>query len=196
MKKILLISLVFGLTNCETTESQAKNSNLEDYVVGGKHTDKNVVITAAPLIYRLDFTLENKTANPISLIWDECAVIDEKGKSHSVFGEGIKLTDAAKAKPPTMVHSASKIENSFISTNVQFETNASASLGLLNNGYYPISDYWYAQALFDGPNKGQDAFERSIKVVFALDIGGKKKYITIPIKFGRRLKSASSPGKK
>ena len=52
---------------------------------------------------QLVFDLTNKTNQPIQIIWDKAAYIDEKGDSKRVTHSGVKYADRNNPQPPTTV---------------------------------------------------------------------------------------------
>jgi hypothetical protein len=49
------------------------------------------------------FRFQNKSNEPIKIIWDECAFIDADGKSEKIFHGGVKIADKSSSLPPTMI---------------------------------------------------------------------------------------------
>ena len=59
----------------------------------------------------INFTLRNKTDEPIKIDWNQGSYIDEAGTAHPITHSGVKYTDAAAAKPASTIPPSAKLED-------------------------------------------------------------------------------------
>jgi hypothetical protein len=70
-------------------------------------------ISFAILPEQIGFELTNRSGRPIIIIWDECAFVDQAGRSHRVIHEGVRLLEKDKALVPTLVPPGAFIRDLF-----------------------------------------------------------------------------------
>jgi hypothetical protein len=59
---------------------------------------------------QLDFTLKNKTGDPLKIDWNQFAFVDADGKSMKVIHGGVKLADKGASLPPTIIPPGANID--------------------------------------------------------------------------------------
>lgn len=57
------------------------------------------------------FTLVNKLPQPITVEWDRCAFVDDKGVSHRVIHSGVRLMSRDQPQVPSVVGANGRIED-------------------------------------------------------------------------------------
>lgn len=62
---------------------------------------------------QIGFTLFNKTSSPMRVIWDECAFIDQAGRSHRVIHEGIRFIERDRPMAPAIVPPGAQLVDLF-----------------------------------------------------------------------------------
>ena len=51
----------------------------------------------------IGFTLQNTGKEPISIVWDECAYVDESGQSGRVMHKGVKYSVSDESQAPSVI---------------------------------------------------------------------------------------------
>jgi hypothetical protein len=91
----------------------------------------------------INFTINNKTAKTIKILWDDAAFIEKDGTASKVMHNGIKYTDRNNSMPPTIIPANGKIE----------ETATPTNRIVWVQGYYSrygsTPGYWNNQGIFD-----------------------------------------------
>ena len=65
--------------------------------------DDRISSVWGPLVQGVDFVLENRSAEPIRILWDESAFVGLTGVSSRVFHYGVRFEDASQSQPATIV---------------------------------------------------------------------------------------------
>lgn len=117
-------------------------------------------------IDQIPFTLENKTSNPIRLIWDESAYIDPDKTSHKLLPLGIRYIERDKQIPVTIIPPNSKIENIvYPSDYVEWDST--------RGGRYSIGE-WVSNPIFSKKQLGELEI-LNFGVFMMLEIDGERK---------------------
>lgn len=82
---------------------QALSTATDTGVTKYRFEDRLVSVTIFALSDRIGFNVENKTDNSVRLIWNDAAFVDIAGKSQPIMHEGIKYTDCAGNKTPSVI---------------------------------------------------------------------------------------------
>jgi hypothetical protein len=85
--------------------------------------DQMVEIIWIPTSFRCSFILKNKTNHSIKIVWDEAALVDEKGESHRVVHSGVKYIDRNNPQPLSVIVRGGTISDIIISSdNIYYES--------------------------------------------------------------------------
>jgi len=83
--------------------------------------DPTIAFAAQMVREGIRIALLNKTDQPIKIDWNSVSYVDQTGKANSVSHQGIKYTDAASQKPPTIIPPGARHEDTIIpATNIHF----------------------------------------------------------------------------
>lgn len=77
------------------------------------HETAQFVIQFALIPEQIGFELANRSSVAIKIIWDECAFVDQAGRSHRVIHEGVRLLDRDKSVAPSLVPPGASIRDMF-----------------------------------------------------------------------------------
>ncbi|NIQ50849.1 MAG: hypothetical protein GTN87_09890, partial [Hydrotalea flava] len=129
MKKVILIAVSIALVLSFQTPIEAAKAKF--YQIAFLETiERAPTVTVekkfdAPNVYKdevisiewnprpngLGFELTNNTSNSMSVIWDQCAFVDQKGQTHKTMHAGVKYIDRNNAMPPSLVPANGKISD-------------------------------------------------------------------------------------
>jgi hypothetical protein len=71
----------------------------------------------------VQFTILNKTNGPVKIDWNQVSFIDGESNSHPVTHQGVKYTDAAATKPPSVIPPSAKFSDTIVpANNVHFSS--------------------------------------------------------------------------
>jgi hypothetical protein len=87
-------------------------------VVDGQVFDSGPLAVAwSPVPQGFRFRIYNKTTSTLTILWNECRFIDEKGNNHNITHKGVKRTSASdmemKALKPTVVQPGANWQDVF-----------------------------------------------------------------------------------
>ena len=110
----------------------------------------------------IDFTLENKTDQPITIDWNRMSYVDAFGEAHKLIHSGVKYIDRAQSLSPTTVPPNSKIEDMIFPS---------------DQIYYSEGKYggWSRHALFPEGPRAEAFLGKQFSVFMPLQIGNKNK---------------------
>jgi hypothetical protein len=77
--------------------------------------DDGLIILFAPDPKDMAFGLKNKTDHAMHVDWNQAALVDPSGKSHQVIHQGIKFSEKASPKTPTVIPPGARIEDMVMS---------------------------------------------------------------------------------
>lgn len=119
---------IYGLKN--TSDSIASVAKFEVRFIKGEYPSRYIFIMTKPkenknLIFddnfisvsfliskeQIAFTLDNKTAGPIKIDWNQVSYVDVLGKSHKVMHSGVKYINREEPQAPTVIPPSAKIED-------------------------------------------------------------------------------------
>jgi len=93
---------VLSLVEVEVPDGFA-NSDAEPAVGSSSFEDDWVLVDWVPTSKHLSFSLTNRSASAISIIWDDTRYVDEEGEQHRVVHEGVKYSERNEPQPVTVV---------------------------------------------------------------------------------------------
>jgi len=83
----------------------------------------------------ISFTVQNKSAKPISLIWDESAFINAAGHSMKIVPGNVRIMDRNSAQPPAMIAPGTSLSTEVIpSENVTYDDGQWTTAPLCKSG--------------------------------------------------------------
>lgn len=56
------------------------------------------------------FSLQNKSSEPIQIVWDETAVVTPDGSSSRVIHEGVQFSEMDRSQPPTVIPPSARVD--------------------------------------------------------------------------------------
>lgn len=113
----------------------------------------------------LNFALLNKTDEPIKIDWNQISFIDWSADAHPVTHTGVKYTDAAAAKPASIVPPSAKFKDAIIpADNVHF-----------TSGQY---GGWSVNDLLPHTTSAPTLKGKDVAVYMPLEVNGKTKNYT------------------
>lgn len=57
-----------------------------------------------------EFSIANKSQNPIQIVWDETAIVTTDGSSSRVIHEGVRFSEMNNAQPPTIIPPGARVD--------------------------------------------------------------------------------------
>ena len=134
MKKLIALAMVIlvglvgiAITGCSTSKCTDLSCDMGNYQ-----------INFSPLTIRatsIPFVVENKCAEPITIIWDESAYIDESGRSMRIIHSGVRLMDRNVAQPQTVIVPGTSFSDEAVpSENISFDGGDWHTMPLLVEG--------------------------------------------------------------
>ena len=108
MRKWIVAVMVMFLAGCAGMGGAKLISNLVEPAgaAGNSFSGEGYSINFTPLnsySQGIGFTLKNTGAEPIIIIWDECAYIDESGQSGRVMHKGVKYSVSDESQAPSVI---------------------------------------------------------------------------------------------
>lgn len=143
------------------------------------YEDDLIQIVWEPTSHAFNFSLFNKTSSSISIIWDECTMIDFSGTSGKVIHAGVKFIAAGNSMPPTIVPMQAKVSDLFFP--------------VANISYGKYSRDWIQSPIYKGTYKDKDYekiknLDLSIRTILVIQAGDQKKIYHFFFKgFSRKL---------
>jgi hypothetical protein len=101
----------------------------KEFDVANTYEDAIIAISWKPGPSVLGFDLTNNTSNSMSLIWDECAFVDQNGKVHKTRHAGIKYIDRNNPMTPSLVPAKGKISELLYPFDYMYYSNTKYSRG-------------------------------------------------------------------
>jgi hypothetical protein len=101
----------------------------KEFDVANTYEDDIIAISWKPGPSALGFDLTNNTSNSMSVIWDECAFVDQIGEAHKTIHAGIKYIDRNNAMPPSLVPAKGKISDLLYPSDYVYYSNTKYSRG-------------------------------------------------------------------
>jgi hypothetical protein len=116
----LLLLVHLGCASSAIKVNMVEPSGCSDLVC----TTEKYQITFSPLTsysQGISFSLQNKSAEPILIIWDESAFIDASGQSSRIIHSGVRLIERDAPQAPSIVVPGTSLSDSAIpSSNIYF----------------------------------------------------------------------------
>lgn len=154
MKKILFIALVSSVTllGCFAPMMiQKGNTYSYTHKLVGENTDNssvfndgNIKVAFSFPSKELDFEIENLSANPVKIIWDEASFV-QFGEGKKVFHKGVKYTDRNMSQVPTVIPSKTTYSDLVCPTDNVYWSEGYYSQYVSRPGSWETHDLWIKQ---------------------------------------------------
>jgi hypothetical protein len=124
------------------------------------YSENAEVLASAGLLLRLfnsgptgfEFSIANKSQNPIQIVWDETAVVLTDGSSSRVIHEGVRFSDMNNAQPPAIIPPGARLDEYAGPTNL-----------------IELKDEWQTDSLFREFDEGA-----TVSFFLALNVNGER----------------------
>ena len=114
---------------------------------------------------RISFSLQNKTAHTIKIIWDEAAFLDENSLNHRVIHSGIKYNDRYKPQPPTIIMRNSSINDVIIPASYVYAVQGSGETRWAEKPIFPC----YGQEASLLQEAAEKSINKNIQILLPLE---------------------------
>ena len=141
---LLFLTLSLGFSSCFSTKALVGTKYDYSFKLVGDHAKSDKTFDDGKILAKfsigdkdVNFTLQNLTADPMKISWDEASLIIY-GESKRIMHKGVKFNDRNSPQAPTVIPSNSQIDDLVLPTdNVYYQ-----------EGYSSIAGSWEQHDLF------------------------------------------------
>jgi len=119
--------------------------------------DESLIVQFQRTSTAIAFAIQNKLGSVVRIDWNQAAYVDVTGLSHAVTHQGVRYSDAAAQKPPTVIPPGARIEDMVLP----------ADNVIMGSGDWIIGD------LFPLGAKGIPYVGKEVSIYLPMEIGGK-----------------------